>query len=96
MARNPLLLYALLSMDAYHRGADGGLNLLLRDKSTEIDGTIRQDPESNDKGFSALAYKDGTATIIAYRGTDDGGVTQPAGSNDFLYGFPIALGTLTA
>ena len=71
MPSNPQLLYALLSMDAYHRGDEGGL--VGEVPQTQIDGTtrLRSSPDNN-IGFSAQSYTYDGATIIAYRGTGDG------------------------
>jgi hypothetical protein len=74
MSYNSQLLYAILSMDTYHHGAVGGIDLRDR-KSIEIDDTIRASEGSSIDaiGFSAQLYTLGTTDIIAYRGTDDGG-----------------------
>lgn len=95
MSSNPQLLYAILSMDAYHQGAIGGLADLLREYPTQIDDTVRGRNDSNDEtGFSAQSYTRGSETIIVYRGTDDGGTTlQYFGSSlDVANGYSIALG----
>lgn len=47
MARDERLIYALLAMDAYHRGADGGLNGLIGKNATltaAIDGMVPIQP----------------------------------------------------
>ena len=83
MTTNPQLLYAILSMDAYHQGAVGGLKDLLSQYTTEIDDTVRGAASdaalSGTVGFSAQTYTRPGETIIACRGTDDGGATTPGG-----------------
>ncbi len=68
---NNQLLYAILSMDVYHHGADGGLNGFV-DQNVQIDDTIRgSELAINIIGFDAWAYSYAGTSIIAYRGTDD-------------------------
>ena len=73
------LMYAILSMDTYHRGAGGGLNSIVEElKLPPPDGaTLLTDTSDEKNGFSAQAYKlaDGT-TVISYRGTDDGSLAH--------------------
>jgi RTX calcium-binding nonapeptide repeat (4 copies) len=93
MATNPQLLYAILSMDAYHQGAPGGLRDLLLQYPSEIDDTIRSTPRADNAiGFSAQSYTRGGETIIVYRGTDDGGTAPPFVTPDTLNGYSIAFG----
>ncbi|MEQ1612336.1 MAG: hypothetical protein ABL904_06255 [Hyphomicrobiaceae bacterium] len=96
MTTNPQLLYAILSMDAYHQGAPGGLRDLLLQYPSEIDDTIRSTPRADNAiGFSAQSYTRGGETIIVYRGTDDGGTTGPLAayqSLDVANGYFIAAG----
>ena len=51
------LMYAILSMDTYHRGAGGGLNSIVGDKNLTVpDGATLFDKKSYpDTGFSAQA-----------------------------------------
>jgi hypothetical protein len=94
MTTNPQLLNALLAMDVYHRGVAGGLFGLVPD--TQIDDTVRGDASPTVDtaiGFFAQSYMLNGHTIIAYRGTDDGGGT---GTLDRTYGYPIALGGFQA
>ncbi len=69
MTTNPQLLYAILAMDAYHRGDAGGIKDIV--SATEIDNTTRLNPNpANSYGFSAQAYLHNGQIVIAYRGTD--------------------------
>jgi methyl coenzyme M reductase gamma subunit len=81
MTSNPQLLYAILAMDAYHRGDDGGIIVdYMNSRPTEIDDTVRGIPNpDNPYGFSAQSYTRNGTTIIAYRGTDDGSGRSRAG-----------------
>jgi hypothetical protein len=93
MPTNSQLLYAILSMDSYHRGVEGGLLELVGPISTQIDDTLRETADSNASiGFSAQSYTRGAERIIVYRGTDDGGTTNPF-TRDFFFGFFTAAGT---
>ena len=77
MTSNPQLLYAILAMDAYHRGDEGGINSYINERPTGIDQTIwLKSNLENGVGFSAQAYSHNGQLIIAYRGTDDGSVTS--------------------
>jgi hypothetical protein len=92
MPSNPQLLYAILSMDTYHQGSDGGLNSILIARPTQIDNTSRlRSSDPNSIGFSAQVYSFGSSTVIAYRGTDDGGVGFGV-TPDRTNGSPIAVG----
>ena len=101
MTTNPQLLYALLAMDAYHRGDEGGINSLTSQRLTQIDNTVRLAPnDSNAVGFSAQAYSHNGQLIIAYRGTDDGSVSPSFPFFDLIkldnqHGYPLALGAAT-
>jgi hypothetical protein len=73
MTSNPQLLYAILAMDAYHRGDEGGIKSYTDSRLTQIDDTARGiKNDTNPYGFSAQSYTRNGTTIIAYRGADDG------------------------
>lgn len=93
------LFTAILSMDAYHRGYNSGLQGTAAVTGTQIGmatvGTNRggtdQEPERDAKeiGFFAQSYNWNGETIIAYRGTDNGPFTLGL---DQQYGYSLALG----
>ena len=68
------LFLSLLSMDAYNRGYNSGIDDLSDEPGTQIGNAAILDvkiPEgSQSAGFYALSYTLGGETIISYRGTD--------------------------
>lgn len=71
MTMNSQLLYALLSMDAYHRGDEGGIIEYTSQRPAQIDDiTWLRANDPNPYGFSAQAYLHNGQIVIAYRGTD--------------------------
>lgn len=93
MSSNPQLLYALLSMDVYHRGVAGGLLGVVPD--TQIDSTTRSAPTSDKTiGFFAQSYTYNGATIIVYRGTDDGSINflENGLEPDSINGYSLSIG----
>jgi hypothetical protein len=84
------LIYAILAMDSYNRGYGSGItNLLVPEFDTNGNPTstikignysiARQSNTATtstafNAGFYAIAYKNGTETVISYRGTDNKGV----------------------
>jgi hypothetical protein len=86
-------------MDAYRRGADGGLNGLIGKNATltaAIDGMVPIQPspsrENDLIGFSAQAYQRGGEVVIAYRGTDDGSAGVFTSGLDKTHGYGIGNG----
>ena len=109
MASDPKtdLIYAILAMDSYNRGYGTGIRGLLDTTTSKIGNyTIydsKRDAQAFAAGFYAIAYKNGTDTVIAYRGTDfnigkDLALNSPQrGGSDATNGYGIALGgTATA
>ena len=109
MANDPKadLIYAILSMDSYNRGYGSGIRSLETDGESAKIGSYSIDAHTDNRtnsavnpsfaaGFYAIAYRNGTDTVISYRGTD---VKIPfldsatAGGNDPVNGYGIAVGS---
>jgi hypothetical protein len=94
------LIYAILAMDSYNRGYGFGITNLLtsgkignytidKDSSILLENGIRKDFTA---GFYAIAYRNGTDTVISYRGTDTNTDSATQGGSDARNGYGIALG----
>lgn len=90
---------AILSMDAYNRGYEGGIQL--SDTAGTKIGNVtildsKGDLDAEGIGFYAVAYDVGGAgTIIAYRGTDD--LKASPGeliADDIWHGWSLGGGTI--
>ena len=95
------LIYAILTMDSYNRGYGSGITGLNDTGSSAKIGnySIRATTGAErsgwfDAGFYAIAYKKGSETIIAYRGTDNKGFSDSdtIGGSDPNNGYGIAFG----
>ena len=71
------LFKAILAMDSYNRGYDGGLDFGAGSDDTGVGigtatiSTSNSDPEAVTASFYAIAYNWDGGTVISYRGTDD-------------------------
>jgi Protein of unknown function (DUF2974) len=71
MATDPILLRAILSMDAYNRGYGAGIKNLVGEATLSTDSALTPSTAAAQAaGFYAAAYTVGSQTIISYRGTD--------------------------
>lgn len=104
MATDPLLLRAILAMDAYNRGYAPGVLNLGGEGSQIGEATVGKDAQqllsagsAQNVGFYALAYSlpDGSK-VISYRGTDQNAPALFAGTgigSDAINGYGLALGS---
>ena len=90
------LIYAILTMDSYNRGYGFGITNLGAGSADKIgEYSIVQDISQTGwftAGFYAIAYRNGTDTVISYRGTDDNIGGGSRGGSDARNGYGLALG----
>jgi hypothetical protein len=98
------LIYAILTMDSYNRGYGTGITKLENVTDVSKIGNYTIGVHSDDTkiaeanpafaaGFYAIAYKSGSDTVIAYRGTDAKLLgNDKIGGSDPANGYGIALG----
>ena len=96
---NPILMKAILSMDAYNRGYGaglgndinglGGVGTRLGNATMSTDSTITPSTSNGQAaGFYAIAYDYNGEKVISYRGTDD----LVGLDSDILNGWPVGSG----
>jgi hypothetical protein len=93
------LIYAILAMDSYNRGYGSGIKDLAASGPTAKVGSWSIQTTATDEldgsftaGFYAIAYSNGTDTVISYRGTDTNTDSATQGGSDARNGYGIALG----
>ena len=103
MAINPIIFNAILSMDAYNRGYNAGIEF------TQPEGSIGQrignyvivnqsqvleNQQGVNIGFYGIAYElSGGEIIISYRGADDvDGIPNPLTNLDVQHGWTLGAG----
>jgi hypothetical protein len=94
MATDPILLRAILAMDAYNQGYATGVLGVGSQIGEASQITVNLPSGSQAAGFYAAAYTVGTQTIISYRGTDANFV-NPFGDtgSDLINGYGLGVGS---
>ncbi|SNS98357.1 type I secretion C-terminal target domain (VC_A0849 subclass) [Sphingomonas laterariae] len=100
-----ILMNAILSLDAYNRGYDAGVQITEPDDITPYkvgnatflkQSSVAESSEGVTAGFYAIAYSYNGETVISYRGTDDyDGITSIPSSLDAANGWPMGGGSIT-
>lgn len=106
MTIDPRLMYAILSMDAYNRGYDAGIQIaepenpvdqqlgsarIITTSSALVDGNGNPNID-DDIGFYAIAYTYNGETIISFRGTNDKPTLFNPITDDMYHGWSLGGG----